>query len=121
MKRNINTKYVILYFTIYTYQSTEVCLLLDPATRFGTVVSSSDVRVQFTFGIASAYYCYTRTVVKINFAIKIKILIGLNTIERCKIYVSVPAKDSGRLIHTFYFAARTTGNGMAVVSKRMVE
>jgi hypothetical protein len=45
---------------MYTYQSIEVCLLLDPATRFGTVTSYADVRVQFTFGIASAYYCYTR-------------------------------------------------------------
>jgi len=75
--------------------------------RFGTTVSSSGVRVQFTFGIASAYCCYY-TLVKINFEIKIKSLLGLNKIERCKVYVSLLAIDTRRLTYILQHARLIT-------------
>lgn len=110
--------FLILNFTICTYQSTGACLFPDPGMRFGTAVSSSGVRVEFIFGTASAYSCYN-TLVKIKVEIKIKIILGLKKIERCKVYVSVLAIDTRRLT---YIVARTTDNGTTVVVlKRVVE
>jgi len=108
MKRNANTKFLDLKFQhIYTHQSTEACSLPDPATRFGTAVSSLGVRVQFTFGIASAYCCYN-TLVKNKVEIKIKSLLGINKIERCKIYVSLLATDTRILTYILQHAQPIT-------------
>lgn len=84
VRKGIQTQFFfILNFTIYTYQSTETCLFPDPGMRFGTAVSSSGVRVQFIFGIASTYSCYN-TLVKIKVEIKIKIILGLKKSNAAK-------------------------------------